>query len=351
MTVVRVVACRCAWPIPVDVHVRVPLGQMLPTPKAMSKPAAMKRTPIGSSSAITASAAPMNGAAEIGACPRRANLAQRQHEEDEADAVAEEADQPGERGGAERRRRRRALERGEAEIDRAGDQALEHGDLSGSPSESLRVRLLSSAQPRHAPAMAADRGRLVEGRPPCQDRTRPPSAIAAMPTTIRPPNSRRKTIQARSTVSTPSRLSSNDADEAALRRGRPSAGPARRAANDRAGQPEPSRSGDAGFPSPLAARQTPAGAQDEQPEPGTEIEDARQHPRVHLAEQGLGERRARAEQNRRRQRQHGAPVKRPTARTEEREIGHGVFRRCHLRYDDRRSAINAFMLAPASNAH
>jgi len=66
----------------------------------------------------------------IGASARGAEMAQGQHEQSQRDAVAEEAEQPGERHRTERRKRgaRAESDRG---VDGAGDQALQHRDNDG----------------------------------------------------------------------------------------------------------------------------------------------------------------------------------------------------------------------------
>src|SRR6516165_5990695 len=88
----------------------------------------------------------------------------------------------------------------------------------GSFAEILRVRLLSTAQHRHAPATASAPDELVSPTPPeGQASTTPPALMSAMPSTIRRSAFSWNTTQARSAVSTASRLSSSDASAADAR--------------------------------------------------------------------------------------------------------------------------------------
>src|SRR5215472_18435958 len=92
---------------------------------------------------------------------------------------------------------------------------------SGSPAETLRVRLLSSAQHAQAPATDNAPTMLVRPAPAAgHASTTPPATMSAMPNTMRRSAFSRNTIQASSAVSTASRLSSSEAS-AALARVRP----------------------------------------------------------------------------------------------------------------------------------
>jgi hypothetical protein len=84
---------------------------------------------------------------------------------------------------------------------------------TGSLPESVRVRLLSIAQARQAPAMA----RAPQAKPtPLHDSTTPPATIATAPTKMRRSTLSRKTVHAMTRVSTLSRLSSSAADAAGV---------------------------------------------------------------------------------------------------------------------------------------
>src|SRR5258708_6926073 len=85
---------------------------------------------------------------------------------------------------------------------------------TGSPPETFRVRLLSIAHARHAPAIAiAPHGAPDVGRP-AHDSTIPPAVINAIPAAIRLSKFSLNTNQASTAVSTPSKFSSSDALEA-----------------------------------------------------------------------------------------------------------------------------------------
>src|SRR5262245_50067315 len=86
----------------------------------------------------------------------------------------------------------------------------------GSLSETLRVKLLSSAQARHAPTTDKGPTRLVKLGPRCHDRITAPATILAMPRAIRLSKFSRNTNQGTSAVNTTSILSSTDADEAGV---------------------------------------------------------------------------------------------------------------------------------------
>src|SRR5258708_2298683 len=88
---------------------------------------------------------------------------------------------------------------------------------TGSLSETLRVRLLSMAQARQAPAIASGPRRSARDRLACQESTTAPAAIAAMPRAIRRSKFSRKTNQATRTVATDSRLSKSEVEAALLR--------------------------------------------------------------------------------------------------------------------------------------
>lgn len=67
------------------------------------------------------------GARKVGGGTSRAEMAQREYEENQARAVAKKANDSG--AGQGRRRQRRSTEQGERNIDRAGDEALDRRDL------------------------------------------------------------------------------------------------------------------------------------------------------------------------------------------------------------------------------
>jgi len=87
-----------------------------------------------------------------------------------------------------------------------------------SASATLRVRLLSSAQPRQAPNTAAAGQRLANSTRPVvgQLRITAPTAMASMPKAMRRSKDSLKTNQASKVVKTPSALSSNAAPEAGI---------------------------------------------------------------------------------------------------------------------------------------
>src|SRR5439155_24978128 len=87
---------------------------------------------------------------------------------------------------------------------------------TGSPTETLRVRLLSTAHARHAPAMASGpHGMPIAGRPP-HESTMPPVAMSATPSAMRESKFSLKRNHASNAVSTPSRFSNNDALDAGV---------------------------------------------------------------------------------------------------------------------------------------
>src|SRR5664279_2367314 len=87
---------------------------------------------------------------------------------------------------------------------------------TGSPADTLRVRLLSTAQARHEPAMAiALHGTPTSGRP-IQVRQMPPAAISPMPSAMHASKFSRKTNHASNAVSTPSKFNSKEAVEAGV---------------------------------------------------------------------------------------------------------------------------------------
>jgi hypothetical protein len=79
-----------------------------------------------------------------------------------------------------------------------------------------RVRLLSSAQKRHAPVTAAAPA-AIDGSPGVQPSTTPPAAMTTAATAIRKPRCSLKTIPASKTVKTTSRLSRSAVVVAELR--------------------------------------------------------------------------------------------------------------------------------------
>src|SRR6516165_6654018 len=89
---------------------------------------------------------------------------------------------------------------------------------SGSLAETLRVRLLSSAQHAQAPITDSAPMRLVRPVPVVgHASTTPPATMSAMPSTMRRSAFSRNTIHARSAVSTASRFSSSEASAALVR--------------------------------------------------------------------------------------------------------------------------------------
>src|SRR3546814_6069152 len=84
---------------------------------------------------------------------------------------------------------------------------------TGSALLSLRVRLLSMPQARHAPAIAKIPAPPPFGPPPRQDNKSAPPRIAAAPTNSRLSTFSRKTSQAIASVARPSRLSSSETVE------------------------------------------------------------------------------------------------------------------------------------------
>src|SRR5437879_11583697 len=87
--------------------------------------------------------------------------------------------------------------------------------LTESPAEILRVRLLSSAQHKQAPATASA-GQEVAISPGRQPRITPPQTIRDIPSIRRRSKFSRNTNQARRAVNTLSRFKSSDTDEAEL---------------------------------------------------------------------------------------------------------------------------------------
>src|SRR5437867_11622960 len=85
--------------------------------------------------------------------------------------------------------------------------------LTESPAEILRVRLLSSAQHKQAPATASA-GQEVAISPDCQPRITPPQTIRDIPNIRRRSKFSRNTNQARRAVNTLTRFSNSDTDDA-----------------------------------------------------------------------------------------------------------------------------------------
>src|SRR5438034_3970683 len=83
--------------------------------------------------------------------------------------------------------------------------------LTESPAEILRVRLLSSAQHKQAPATASA-GQEVAISPDCQPRITPPQTIRDIPNIRRRSKFSRNTNQARRAVNTLSRFSNSDTE-------------------------------------------------------------------------------------------------------------------------------------------
>src|SRR6185437_5351085 len=79
----------------------------------------------------------------------------------------------------------------------------------------LRVRLLSSAQHKHAATMADSADKLpADEKRAGQTRTRPPTKMAASPITTRAPAGSLKTTHAKAAVNTTSRFNSREAEAA-----------------------------------------------------------------------------------------------------------------------------------------
>ena len=104
-------------------------------------------------------------------------MAQGQHEQDEADAVAEEADQAGAEQCRSRRQRRALESKARARLTAPATRPLTSAICTGSAAESLRVRLLSMPQARQAPAISKRRRDRGRPRPPCQDSSTAPARI------------------------------------------------------------------------------------------------------------------------------------------------------------------------------
>ena len=87
---------------------------------------------------------------------------------------------------------------------------------TGSPAESFRVRLLSTAQAEQAPTIANDPHGTPESGRPSHERDNPPIAISVIPHAMRLSTCSRKANHAMRAVRTPSRFSSKDAVEAGV---------------------------------------------------------------------------------------------------------------------------------------
>ena len=83
-----------------------------------------------------------------------------------------------------------------------------------SSNATLRVRLLSIAQKRHAASTASDGNNEPKRMSSGHERTSAPATMSAMPNAIRRSKFSRKTNQAMSAVSTPSALSNSEAPDA-----------------------------------------------------------------------------------------------------------------------------------------
>ena len=86
--------------------------------------------------------------------------------------------------------------------------------VRGSAAETTRVRLLSIAQARHAPATSSAGAPTARPPPSCKTSVAAPAAMASIPTAIRTGTCSRNTTAASRAVKRPSRLSSS-ADSAA----------------------------------------------------------------------------------------------------------------------------------------
>ena len=84
----------------------------------------------------------------------------------------------------------------------------------GSAEDTLRVRLLSIAQQKHAPQMASAPQEILSSRCGCHESKTPPPRMAIIPAKIRRSKFSLNTNHASNAVSTPSRFRSNDAEEA-----------------------------------------------------------------------------------------------------------------------------------------
>ena len=154
----------------VGMLVLVPLGEMQPEARAPSG------APATSSCAGHRLAEQHDGEhgadegreREIGAGAGGAEMAQRQHEQHQADAVAEEADHAGRRAACRRRAGVRPAASASTRLTAPATRPLIMAICTGSAADSLRVRLLSMPQARQAPAMSkAPQSRPTP--PPCQD--------------------------------------------------------------------------------------------------------------------------------------------------------------------------------------
>src|SRR6266404_910612 len=87
---------------------------------------------------------------------------------------------------------------------------------TGSPAETRRVRLLSMPQAKHAPAIPSGPQAALNSGFPDHDSGNPPSVMAAMPSAMRRSKFSLKTNHASKAVKTPSRLRSNDAEDAVV---------------------------------------------------------------------------------------------------------------------------------------
>ena len=153
---------------------------------------------------------------EIGAGARCAEMAQGQHEQDEAHAVADEADEPGNHQGS-RRGQGAANPQAEQEIDRARDQTFELHDLQWVGERDLARQIVVEA-PGDAGADDSQRPKqAVQRRSARPGQNDVPATRQTIPSAIRLSKFSWNTNQASSAVATPSMVSSREADVASVR--------------------------------------------------------------------------------------------------------------------------------------
>src|SRR5262249_51644444 len=147
---------------------------------------------------------------EIGAGTSSSEIAQRQHEQRQARAVAHHADKGGERDG-NRGRHASAHRQCQRHVERTGDQPLELNDLQWIGERDLAGEIVVEPQATQAPTMARGPSRPESVGCPDHERTSAPNTRQAMPSAMRRSKFSWKTNHAMSAVATPSRVSINDA--------------------------------------------------------------------------------------------------------------------------------------------
>ncbi len=169
---------------------------------------------------------------------------------------------------------------------------------AGSRPESARVRLLSRAHKRQAPAMRRGPAREPRANFSGRESTAHPRTTSAIPRATRPSNPSRKNSQARSAVKTTSRFNRRDAADAWVT---PSTGHE----EDRRQHPAAADGTREVSPVPLSKRRFAYAAgrgkpsrqrPDHEPEPRAEIEEARRPQGVRFREKELAQRRASTEE-------------------------------------------------------